>query len=237
MSSTGSVCEKRLPTGFAQRVKDEGGVLIRKTGTREEILRAALAPIENAVADGTRSAPPTDAELVADFLALGYCYLQIDLLTRQMRYASNLDETYFKGTAIAAAVAAVEGNADLAREKLSACFSVLAEERDHYYPVDAFVLDLTLTAATTLGEPLREALSRDWPTTVLISADLLAEMAAIPASVGVMLPEDATLLDPEALAEPSSGELVSRPENPDATIDSCVPDMPLPKVITLVPAL
>jgi len=37
-----SICLQRLPTGFAQRVKDEGGVLIRKTGSREEILQAAL---------------------------------------------------------------------------------------------------------------------------------------------------------------------------------------------------
>ena len=95
-----------------------------------------------------------------------------------MRYSSNLDETYFKGTAVAAAVAAVEGNVELAREKLSACFSVLAEERDHYYPVDAFVLDLNLTAATTLGEGLRDELSRQSSTNVLISADLLSEMAA-----------------------------------------------------------
>src|SRR6185369_11444716 len=98
---------------------------------------------------------PPSADLAADFLALGYCYLQIELLTRQMRYASNLDETYFKGTAVTAAVAAVEGNIELAREKLSACFNVLAEERDHYYPVDAFVLDLNLTASTTLGKSLR----------------------------------------------------------------------------------
>src|SRR5205085_4250328 len=103
---------------------------------------------------------------------------QIELLTRQMRYASNLDETYFKSTAVAAAVAAMEGNEDLAREKLSACFSVLAEERDHYYPVDAFVLDLNLTAPTTLGESLRTELARTSPTNVLITADAVAEMAA-----------------------------------------------------------
>ena len=132
-------------------------MLIRKTTSREEIVAAALAPLLTDP-ESRRPTPTLDPDLAADFLALGYCYLQIELLTRQMRYSSNLDETYFKGTAVAAAVAAVEGNAELAREKLSACFSVLAEERDHYYPVDAFVLDLNLTAATTLGESLRAEL-------------------------------------------------------------------------------
>src|SRR5688572_8823616 len=37
-----SVCLQRLPTGFAQRVKDEGGVLIRKTTSRDEIIALAL---------------------------------------------------------------------------------------------------------------------------------------------------------------------------------------------------
>ena len=166
-----SICVQRLPTGFAQRVKDEGGVIIRKTSSREEIVRAALEPLAS---DGTRSMPATLAD---DFLALGYCYLMIELLTRQMRYSSNLDETYFKGTVVAAAVAAVEGNESLAREKLAACFSVLAEERDHYYPVDAFVLDLNLAAPTTLGESLRTELSQPTATNLLIKGDLLAELA------------------------------------------------------------
>jgi len=200
-----SVCVSRLPTGFAQRVKDEGGVLIRKSDNRDEIVATALEPLaesRNATEGVPYSAVAPD--LAADFLALGYCYLMIELLTRQMRYASNLDETYFKGTVVAAAVAAVEGNVNLAREKLSACFNVLAEERDHYYPVDAFVLDLNLTAATTLGESLGKELlgqgvavvreanhgsldaPQPWsaapptatPTNVLISADLIEQMAA-----------------------------------------------------------
>src|SRR5262245_53283298 len=171
-----SVCVQRLPTGFAQRVKDEGGVLIKKTSSREEIAAAALAGITK---DQRIEEPKeVDPELTADFLALGYCYLQIELLTRQMRYASNLDETYFKSTAVAAAVAAAEGNVELAKEKLAACFSVLAEERDHYYPVDAFILDLNLAASTTLGRALAAEFGRQSPTNVLISADLVAEMAA-----------------------------------------------------------
>ena len=164
-----SVCVPRLPTGFAQRVKDEGGCIVRKTSSRQEIVEAALAPLGDAV-------PPVDPELAADFLALGYCYLQVELLTRQMRYSSNLDEVYFKGQAVGAAVAAVEGNLATAKEKLHACFSVLAEERDHYYPVDAFLLDLNLAASTTLGSTLRQELAQQTPTNALLSASLLKEM-------------------------------------------------------------
>src|SRR5438132_5282526 len=72
-----SVCVDRLPTGFAQRVKDEGGVLIRKTASREEIVAAALEGVAGTLRvplpeDGTRSVPTTCSDLAADFLALGY---------------------------------------------------------------------------------------------------------------------------------------------------------------------
>jgi alpha-mannosidase len=190
-----SICAQKLPTGFAQRCKDEGGLLIRKAADRGEIVETALAalnvrpagpagpeaPVDalSAKQGPVRQAGPTVAsDLAADFLALGYAYLQIQLLTRQMRYSSNLDETYFKNTVVAAAVAAVEGNTALATEKLSACFSVLGEERDHYYPVDAFLIELKMVAGTTLGTSLAAELSRDTPTSVLLSGDLLAEMAA-----------------------------------------------------------
>ena len=164
-----SMCVSRLPTGFAQRVKEDGGCLVRKTNSREEIITAALAPLED-------RPPPVDAELAADFLAFGYCYLQVELLTRQMRYSSNLDEAYLKGAAVAAAQAAVAGNHELAKGKLAACFSVLAEERDRYYPVDAFILDLNLTASTTLGAALQVELSGPTPSNVLLSGSSLLRL-------------------------------------------------------------
>lgn len=193
-----TVCLPRLATGFAQRAKDEGGVLIRKTQDRGQIVAAALAALENLsgstapgqplladqpAADTTgalsvaAAGSQVDPELAADFLALGYAYLQVELLTRQMRYASNLDETYFQGTAVAAAQAAVAGQTELAREKLAICFNLLGEERDHYYPVDAFLLDLTLTASTTLGEKLRQELAGPGPINLLLPAELLSPMA------------------------------------------------------------
>jgi len=165
-----SVSIGELPTGFAQRAESEGALMIRKSQDRQEIVAKALAGLDNA--------PDIDPELVADFHALGYCYLQVELLTRQMRYSSNLDEIYFERQAVAGAQAAAAGNEAEAREKLSACFSVLAEERDHYYPVDAFVLDLTLVATTTVGESFRKELARDEMRNLLIGGEALAVMAA-----------------------------------------------------------
>ena len=144
-----SASQSELPTGFAQRAKNDGACLIRNQSDRDAMVAKALDALDGG--DGG-----VDADLAADFLALGYCYLQIELLTRQMRYASNLDEVHFQNLVLQAAGAAVEGDADEARKQLTACFDLLAEERDHYYPVEAFILDLTLVAEATIGAPLRE---------------------------------------------------------------------------------
>lgn len=159
-----SVGANDLPTGFAQRAKEDSAVLIRKKHDRQEILDLALAGLEG-------DAVPVEAELAADFLALGYCYLQVQLLTRQMRYASNLDEIHFRNQAVAGAKAAVAGDLATAREKLAACFDVLAEERNHYYPVDAFTIDIVLTAATTLGPRFGKELESPAPLNILISGE------------------------------------------------------------------
>jgi alpha-mannosidase len=161
------VAKDRLPTGYPQRAKESGGVLVRGTTKREEIIAAALQPLE----------PCTiSADLVADFFALGYAFLAVQLLTRQMRYSSSLDDTYFKSQAVVAAQAAASGDEATARERLSACFSLLAEERDRYYSVDAFLLDLTMLADTTLGPSLRTELEHG-PKNLLLDGELLNQLA------------------------------------------------------------
>ncbi len=165
-----TVAQAQLPTGFAQRAKEEGACLIRKTMDRDEIVSQALESLDGGAV--------VSKDLAADFLALGYCYLQVELLTRQMRYSSNLDQVHFGNQTVAAATAAVNGDEAAAREKLAICFDVLAEERDHYYPVDAYLLDLTMLAPTTLGARLREQLGVSLRGNVLASAELLEVMAA-----------------------------------------------------------
>lgn len=161
--------EPLLLAGWVNRAADGGAVVVRKMHRRQEILAAALA--------GCDEPKQVDAELAADFLALGLCHLLVELLTRQMRYMSNVDEIHLRDQAVAAAQAAVAGNADAARDKLRACFEVLTEARERFYPVEAYLIDLVLTAPTTLGAGLQRELIEPTPKSLLLCGRLLDEIA------------------------------------------------------------
>ena len=149
--------------------REQGAHIIAGLHQRDEILARALAPLG--------AAGQMDDDLAHDFLALGYCYLQIELLTRRMRYSSNLDQDHFQKQLVTAARAMAEDDRQQAREHLSKCFDLLGEERDHYYPVDAHILDLSLVASTTMGVSLRSELARDMPVNLVLPASTLAQMA------------------------------------------------------------
>ncbi|HJN10149.1 MAG TPA: hypothetical protein QF564_15795 [Pirellulaceae bacterium] len=165
-----SVSENELPTGFVQRAQSEGACLIRNQTDRARIVAAALEQLDG----GDRG---IDSELAADFHALGYGFLQIQLLTRQMRYSSNLDEYHFNTQLVAGAQAAASGDAALAGEKLTACFDLLGEERDHFYSVDAFLIDITMVESTTLGESMRTSIDSATPSNFMIRGELLDHLA------------------------------------------------------------
>ncbi|MCL6501845.1 MAG: hypothetical protein K6T86_04110 [Pirellulales bacterium] len=188
-----SASERLLLAGWTSRAADAGACVVRKCTTRGEILRTALRQLDggdaylardvsasasDGEAAGLQAAPVRHpaAELVPDFLALGYTYLMVELLTRQMRYMSNLDEVQLRNEAVAAARCFVQGEADACRDHLRACYQVLLEARERFYPVEAYLVDLTLVAATTLGDSLRSELEQDIPMNVLCAAEQLEEM-------------------------------------------------------------
>ena len=90
-------------------------------------------------------------------------------MTRQLRYSSNLDESYFTESLVAAAKAATAGEHDKARSGLMRCFDILLEEKNAYYPVEPDLLDVVLTADTTLGNSLARQLENDHPINVLLT--------------------------------------------------------------------
>lgn len=164
------VSDGLLLPGWPTRAKTEGAKLIRKIKTRPELVAAALAAFDPPLAKG-------DDDLAAEFHALGMAFLWVELLTRQMRYMSNLDEVRFGTEAVAAAHAAVAGNEEEARLRLGNAFETLYEARERFYPVDNFLIDLTLTADTTLGPSLRRELAGEAPLNLLLSGRVLDVLA------------------------------------------------------------
>ncbi len=122
-------------------------------------------------------APALAPILLDEFAALGYAYLQIQLMTRQLRYTSSLDESLFSEKVLLAAEAAYGDDLGKCQDVLQSCFDTLGQERDHYYSLDVNLVDVTLLASTTLGNALREQLGHlETPTTLLASGSLLSTL-------------------------------------------------------------
>ncbi len=176
------MCDRELPAGYISRAEEEGAAVIRKLRHRGEIVAAALAALDerddsdNPTASSSTDDPSTD-DLAADFLAVGFLYLQVELLTRRMRYMSNIDQANFNQQIVAGATAYVGNDQEETRRRLQNCFDVLAEAREHFYPVDAYLIDVVLTASTTLGQSLRREVAGPVPVSLLLAGDDLAALA------------------------------------------------------------
>ncbi len=150
------------------------------------MIAAALATLES-------PPPEVDAELTADFLALGFAHYVIETIVVGIRYMNSLDESAFERALLAAAAAACSGNCEEARAKLQAAFDLLHTAREYYNSSESFLLDLTPVAATTMGAALRAQLAGSGPggsgsagsgpaggepCNLLLSAQVLEQMAA-----------------------------------------------------------
>jgi alpha-mannosidase len=161
-----------LTKDASESIQEAGGRLVPARGQwrafQQQLLDDLPLPPERNFSEDYFS-----SEIIEEFAALGYCYLQVQLMTRQLRYTSNIDVALFEEQVLRATEAALQNDSEHALQLLQACFDTLGQERDHYYSNDAFLLDLTLLATTTLGPSLHRQLEDPQPTSILASADLL----------------------------------------------------------------
>ncbi len=162
--------EALLPAGWLDQALAGGAAVVRNQADREAMVADALARLPG-------ESPRFDPGLVGDFLALGFCHFQVELLTRRLRYMSNLDESRFQERTLAAAQEAADGRDETAREQLHSAFDLLTEAREYFYPVETYLLDLTLVAPTTIGPSLRAELARGGPLNLLLSGETVQRMA------------------------------------------------------------
>ncbi|MGD0656038.1 MAG: hypothetical protein ABSA16_17010 [Thermoguttaceae bacterium] len=163
-------CEPLLPDGWPAKAEASGALLLRKFKHRPEMVQAALERL---------NCDPSaiDPDLAADFLALGFCHFVVEVLTRKFRYMSNIDQPALRAAVLAAAKSAVQGDVAEARRELQSAFDRLHEAREYFYPVETRLIDFTLAASTTLGESLLTDLTAGLPRNLLISAEVLQDMA------------------------------------------------------------
>jgi len=122
--------------------------------------------------------PQVQPQLEAEFFALGYAYLQTELLTRELQYSTVFNPELFQSSAIEAAQAAVDGDTAALDDALRCCYDQLEQARNHSYPVDIYLLDIVLTADSTLGDCLQEELDESQSKSVLISGQLADQLAS-----------------------------------------------------------
>ncbi|WP_145386618.1 hypothetical protein [Stieleria neptunia] len=139
---------KQIPADFRRKCDGNPDCTWVTGADRAEMLAALgidpAAPRCAALPSATRSLG------VEDFYAAGYLSLQIQIMTRRLRYTSNLDELHLQNRIVAAAKAFCDRDATSAAEALHDVFDSLSEERDHYFSSDPHLVDLTLLTPSVL---------------------------------------------------------------------------------------
>lgn len=136
----------QLPGDFRQRCENNSQCRWIEGDTRTQFLNAV-----DLTADSPETLQYQGRSLSnADFFAAGFVALQIQVMTRRLRYTSNLDEIFLQTRMVAAAQAFVERDGEAATAALHEVFDCLAEERDHYFSSDPHLVDLTLLTPEVL---------------------------------------------------------------------------------------
>jgi hypothetical protein len=144
---------------------------------------AELPAIAAAAADRLGVRPPTDGAALPgaahadDFFALGLAALVAELLARRMRSEAALDATGFATAVVAAARAAVVGDAAAVEAGLREAFACLDATRARYYPVESWAVDVVLLAPTTLGVGLIAELESPVPLALVASGAVIRLLA------------------------------------------------------------
>lgn len=169
-------------------------ISIEGVADRRQIIAAALAALG-------QPTDPVDPDLTADFFALGYAFLQVEMLTRLMRYSHLIEPEKLLNAVLTAATAAIEGRAEPARESIAAACDMLTQARNHYYPVDVHFVDVALLAKSVWGAPLREELAAAPWLNVLATGEQLEQLAQVE-------PETASALRAALVAKPQTAGLI-----------------------------
>ncbi len=150
-----------------------GGVFCFGTSNRDNIIRNILDECGN-------THYSFHERTINDFFSLGYCYLQVQLMTRQLRYVSTLDNAVLGCKLFEAVDAAATGLDAKCHEMLQGCFDQLLQERNRYYPTCASLIDCVYITNETLGPELFKTLQQPQHMTIQAAGCVWEKIAKTP---------------------------------------------------------
>ncbi len=172
------VANRYLEQKFLDQAREFNAILIHDESPETPSRTAWVDRLKTAVPEIDSVIHTLNDELISDFYALAYAYLQVQIMTRQLRYSSNLRQDVFDQYLVDAAKQAVSGDAQASTAALTSCFDLLMEERNNYYPVRPQLVDLVLLADSTLRADLDEELKSDHPQSLLITGEITTKLSA-----------------------------------------------------------
>lgn len=159
--------------------------------------------------DAGADVPKASHNFAPDFYALGYAYLQTELLTQSLQYASIIEPEQLRERIVEAARAAVAGDAQGVDDALRRVYDLLEQARDHTYPVELCLIDAVLVGETTLGARLERELAEPTPKCYLVSPEVAEQIARGPAATRERMATAEIVL-----AEPPDAGLDTTPPEP-----------------------
>ncbi len=171
--------EYLVSRSWLKSAEEEGAIIIRHVADRDEIIRIALEKLnlspdgaenqssqtepQNKVGKEVQNASPIPKlpydDAAESFLAVGLCCLLEELLTRKLRYMSNLDQVSFNMRIVDAAKAHVTNNVEEREKNLQKAFDLLTTSKEYFFPTATKFLDLTWIEEEDLAKTLPEELS------------------------------------------------------------------------------
>ncbi len=163
----------RLPLDQRTAAGESGVALIDAARDRAATITALLQRTEISETGFTAE----QAEIIADFLALGAARWWLGELTIAMGHPDGLDHDALTRETLQAARAWADGDVDGARNRLRAAYEVMTQARERFYPVDAYLLDLCLLDPAARPEELAESLSARGALTLFCPARAIESIA------------------------------------------------------------
>lgn len=184
-----TVSNPQLSPGFAAYAVEQGAVLIAGLSQRKAIISHAVQRLKAAgfCLDPSRSKTDSSDEertskletyWAPEFFALSYAWLQVQLMTRKIRFSCGLDQPMFEARLVDAAIAVAQGDDTAAETHIVRCYDLLLEEKNNYYPVKPDLVDLVLTTPSLLGKKFQQELQCSHASNFFLTGESVETLAA-----------------------------------------------------------